>query len=395
MLGACSAHDMVAPQAWTGYIAPGANEEFKIRIRLSEDPPSLERVDILLLFDVTQSMREVIDEMRASAGSILRTIRARNSNSAFAVASFADYQEKMPWRLDRDITESVDEVSRAIARLRLYDGKDFPEAYSRALHEARFIGWRPGARRFIVLLGDAPAHDPNFYGESTGVDPGRDGIAGTNDDLRFAEVARDLAVDRIVVLSHYLPGDDKARKGFEFLAAQTGGGAIPVPDVKQLPAAIVMSLNEQSFAHPQIAVPPEFSDWVSVATGKRSRAGDLREYVYTVRVTVPRRATGGARRFRLSAGYEESIRSVEIGGTKVTLLTGLRYHPFWRWLLVALALLALLAWRRQTLRRSSRLLRSGHFTRLLLRAAGLAVFGFLISLGWRYLEGAETLFPWV
>ena len=99
------------------------------------------------------------------------TIRAGNPNSAFGVASFADYQERMPWRLDRDITEDIDSVATAITRLRLYDGKDFAEAYSRALYEARFVGWRPGARRIIILFGDAPAHDPNFYGQSTGIDP--------------------------------------------------------------------------------------------------------------------------------------------------------------------------------------------------------------------------------
>jgi hypothetical protein len=339
-------------------------------------------------------MREVIDEMRAGAGALVRAMRARNPNGAFGVASFADYQPKMPWRLDRDITDNVDAVIQAIARLRLYDGKDLAEAYSRALHEARFVGWRPGARRFVVLLGDAPARDPNFYGESTGVDPGRDGIPGTDDDLRFAEVVRDLAVDRTVVLSYYyVPGDDRARKGFEFLAAQTGGAAIPVRDVKQLPAAIVAGLSEQSFALPQIVVPPEFTDWVNVATGKRSRRGELREYLYTIRVGVPRRAASGIRRLLLTAGYEEANRRVEIGGTRVTLLTGLRYHPVWRGLLVVVAFLVVLAWRRRLMRGSFRFLHSGHVTRLGLRAAGLAVYVFLIYLGWRYLEGAQTLLP--
>jgi hypothetical protein len=247
-LAACGARDTLTPGQWTGYIPASDSGEFEMRVRLADDPPSLERIDILLLFDVTQSMRAVIDEVRTNAGTIMREIRAGNPNSAFGVASFADYQERMPWRLDRDVTEDLASVSTAIARLRLYDGKDFPEAYSRALHEARFVGWRPGARRFVILFGDAPAHDPNFYGPSTGVDPGRDGIPGNEDDLRFAEVVRDLAVDRVTVLVNYVPGDQLARKGFEFLASQTGGAAIPVADATQVPATIVAGLNEQSFA---------------------------------------------------------------------------------------------------------------------------------------------------
>jgi hypothetical protein len=392
-LTACGARDTLTPGQWTGYIPAAESGEFEMRVRLAEDPPSLERIDILLLFDVTQSMRAVIDEVRTNAGTIMRAIRAGNPNSAFGVASFADYQERLPWRLDRDITEDLDSVSAAITRLRLYDGKDFPEAYSRALHEARFVGWRPGAKRFVILFGDAPAHDPNFYGQSTGVDPGRDGIPGTEDDLRFAEVVRDLAVDRVTVLVNYVPGDQLARKGFEFLATQTGGAAIPVADATQVPTTIVAGLNEQSFARPSVLIPPEFTDWVRVSDGKRGREGDLREYVYSVHVSVPPRATPGIRRFPLVAKYEDTTRSAEIGATRVSILTGWRYHPVWRWLLLAAALLVLLLWLQRTRRRSSRFLHNGQFARLLLRLAGLAAFAFVVYIGWRYLEGAERLLP--
>ena len=366
-LAACGARDTLTPGHWTGYVPAAESGEFEIRVRLAEDPPSLERIDILLLFDITQSMREVIDEVRANAGTIMRTLRASNPNSAFGVASFADYQERMPWRLDRDITEDLDSVSAAITRLRLYDGKDLPEAYSRALHEARFVGWRPAAKRFIVLFGDAPAHDPNFYGQSTGVDPGRDGIPGNEDDLRFAEVVRDLAVDRVTVLVNYVPGDQLARKGFEFLAAQTGGAAIPVSDAKQVSTTIVAGLNEQSFARPTVVIPPEFADWVRVSDGKRTREGDLREYVYSVDVSVPPRATAGIRRFPLVVKYEDATRNVEIGATGVTILTGWQYHPVWRWLLLALVPLVLL-WRLRRARRyGSRFLHNRHFARLVPR----------------------------
>ena len=392
-LAACGARDTLAPEQWSGYIPAADSKGFEIHVRLAQDPPSLERTDILLLFDVTQSMQAVIDEVRSHAGALMRTLHAHNPNSAFGVASFADYQERMPWRLDRDITEDTAEVSAAIARLRVYDGKDFPEAYSRALHEARFVGWRPGARRFIVLLGDAPAHDPNFYGQSTGVDPGRDGIPGTADDLRFAEVVRDLAVDRITVLVNYVPGDQLARKGFEFLAAQTGGAAIPVADPKHVRTTIVAGLSEQSFARPSIAVPPEFADWVRVSDGGRDREGDLREYVYSVHVSVPPRATAGIRRFPLAATYADATRRVEIGTTRVTILTGWQYHPVWRWLLLGVALLAPLAWARRVRHHGSRFLHNQQFARVFLRLLGIALFAFVIYIGWRYLEGAEHLFP--
>lgn len=392
---ACSAKDTLVPQQWTGYIPAGETGEFDVSVHLAEDPPSLERTDILLLFDVTQSMREVIDEMRANAKLIMSTIRARNPNTAFGLGSFADYQERMPWRLDRDITEDIDAVSAAIAGLRLYNGKDFAEAYSRALYEARFVNWRSGARRFVILFGDAPAHDPNFYGRSTGVDPGRDGIPGTVDDLRFAEVVRDVAVDRITVLVNYVPGDDLARKGFEFLAAQTGGAAFPVRDVKQLPATILSSLSEQSFAQPKIVPTAEFSDWVGISDGKRRLNGDQREYSYRIRIKVPPRATDGIRRLGLDVQYQDATHNVEVGRTRVTILTGWRHHPAWRGVLAAAALLALLAWRRGGQRATPRFLHNGRFMLLFAELLELAFFTFVVYLGWRYLDGAERLLPWV
>ena len=293
---------------------PGASRQFEIRVRLAQDPPSLERIDILLLFDVTQSMREVVDEVRANASTIMRTIRAGNPNSAFGVASFADYQEQMPWRLDRDITEDMDSVAAAVTRLRLYDGKDFPEAYRGHYTRPASSAGAPVRGASSPVRG-CTGHDPNFYGQSTGIDPGRDGIPGNEDDLRFAEVVRDLAVDRITVLANYVPGDPLARRGFEFLAAQTGGAAIPVSDARQVSTTIVTGLNEQSFARPSIVIPAEFADWVRVSDGQRTREGDLREYAYSVDVSVPPRATASIRRIPLVVQYADATRSVEIGTT--------------------------------------------------------------------------------
>jgi hypothetical protein len=159
-----------------------------------------------------------------------------------------------------------------------------------------------------------------------------------------------------------------------------------------VPAAIVPGLNEQSFARPTVLVPPEFADWVRASDGRRTRAGELREYVYSVNVTVPPRATPGIRRFPLVVKYEDTTRQVEIGATRVTVLTGWQYHPLWRWLLVALAVLILLWWVRRARRSSSRLLRNGLLGRLLLRLLALALLGSVMYVAWRYLEGAEQLF---
>jgi hypothetical protein len=84
---------------------------------------------------------------------------------------------------------------------------------------------------------------------------------------------------------------------------------------------------------------------------------------------------------------------VEIGTTRVTILTGWQYHPVWRWLLVTLAVLVPIWWLRRSRRRSSRLLRNHQLARLFLRLLGFALFALLIYMGWRHFEGAEQLLP--
>ncbi len=82
-------------------------------------------------------------------------------------------------------------------------GGDEPEAYTRALHESyadNAIAWRSDARRFVVMFGDYVPHDDNINERVASppidpgdvwrahvspyvLDPGRDGVSGTADDL--------------------------------------------------------------------------------------------------------------------------------------------------------------------------------------------------------------------
>jgi len=111
-----------------------------------------------------------------------------------------------------------------------------------------------------------------------------------------------------------------------------------------------------------------------------------------VEITVPANARKGVHRFVLSARYQDPSPSVDIGATQATVLTGLLYHPLWRWLLLLAALL-LLWWRRQTLENTSRFLHNWQFSRALLRLLGLALFAFGVYLVWRHLSGEETILP--
>lgn len=318
-------------------------DDFVLRVDLSNPPVSQEPIDILFLFDTTASMTNVIGACRTGAGEIMMALRSISSNTAFAVASFGDYPPYgYPWRLDQDFTSDTGLIQRALNSLQLVNGGDIPEAYSRALYESQFLLWRRDARRFIILFGDAPAHDPEFYGKNFGIDPGRDGVPGTADDLRLRDVVDQLVAQKITIIPVYdstrwLPnkiffGD--AVKGFSFMAQQTRGIIKPVGSASEIPKAIAAGVREAYRPRPMVVIPETFRSWVSLSELKR-KSSNNRNFAFEVILHPPSGTVSGVHRFPLTAVYGEGVGGTEIGRTDVTIRLGFFYYP-WRRLLFPL-----------------------------------------------------------
>jgi hypothetical protein len=208
-------------------------------------------LDVVFAFDLTGSMTPVLESAKSNSTTLMSQIAGLVPNSAFGVCSFADYLgtygacgyegvfgelDDFPWRLDQDVTTTTTLVSDAINRLALTQGLggDPPEAYARALYETQFLGWRPNARRIVVIFEDELPHDCNldFYGCgmdmgfecSTGVDPGRDGIVGTADDLTWQRVAADLRAAGVAVIAvQSATAIATYQKTWGYMTDQTGG----------------------------------------------------------------------------------------------------------------------------------------------------------------------------
>jgi hypothetical protein len=190
------------PEPIGGVVAPRqreffmrASKHFDVEADLGALAFSKEPIDVLLLFDRTASMSNVIREAQVRAVELVGGIASLYPNAAFAVAGLADYfGGERAWVLYQDVTTDRTAVESGLGQISEASGGDYPEAYARALQEARSIGWRPGGgKKYVILFGDAPAHDPTFYGVDFGVDAGRDGIRGTSDDLRVEPLVADRA----------------------------------------------------------------------------------------------------------------------------------------------------------------------------------------------------------
>lgn len=369
--------------------------EFRVRADLGAVTVNRQALDLVLLFDQTASMGNVIETARANASTILQDIRSRYPNSAFGVAALSDYVPgEVPWTLYQTLTLDLDAATAGLHAIRLTNGVDYPEAYSRALDEMRYLTWRPGARRYVVLLGDAPAKDPTFYGMDLGIDPGRDGVPGTQDDLRFADVVESLAADSIVVLAVYdgtkkKPLRAETRKGFDYLAARTGGVSLPIKQSQEVVEIVQLGLQRVLQPAPRLSVPRAFTDWVTATSFERIDSTS-NVFVSPASVGAPAGTCAGIYRFPLTVVRGGQAGTDTVGHVWITARVGLMHLP-WRVPLLVLFTLLLLGWQvLRTFGPAPLLVRYEQNHPLIGLLARMTLAGLVVGAGvavWRYAPG--------
>lgn len=205
------------------------------------------RADVLFLFDTSGSMSDALAEASREANDVASQLRAEISDVQFAVAEVQEYpglyggsSTDVPWRVAQPVTGDADQLAASIASLSIGGGGDNPESYGRALYEADVdpsVGWRPGARRLVVLLADDVPHDDDLNAGipaelqirttpfNTGVDPGRDAAIGTADDLDWQATLQQLNRDGVQLLYVLYSGRPEYLPYWQIWTGITGGAA--------------------------------------------------------------------------------------------------------------------------------------------------------------------------
>lgn len=202
--------------------------------------------DVMIVFDATGSMNEALGEAESQVSSVIDQINTRYADVHYAVADVRDYaglyghDGDAPWTLLQPMTSDRNAIAGAIGGLVAQGGGDSPEAYGRALYEADHdpaIGYRPGAKRLVVLVADDVPHD-NDLNEGidpsvqiqgspfdTGVDPGPDGVIGTSDDIDWQSELAALKADGLPLYFVLFKGDTSLLPYWQTWAGITGGSA--------------------------------------------------------------------------------------------------------------------------------------------------------------------------
>ncbi len=265
----------------------------------------IRRGDVLIMVDLTGSMSEERSALIENIVELTQRLADRIPDLRMGVASYRDYYEPgtvlegcgyrevygsfddWVYRLHQPLSSDLGMVHESVRNLPLASGGgDLPEAYSRAFWEAvrdPEVGWDIGRRNLIVNFGDSVPHDCSLLDcvggmatVSTGVDPGRDLIVETSDDLPILEIVDELLDFRTAVLHVDSSGGGEVRVGTSILelwecwASRTGGEAVAinadgtVPSHVNLAALVedLLSRQEVRCSVVELAAEPGFEDWI-------------------------------------------------------------------------------------------------------------------------------------
>ena len=185
------------------------------------------KVDLVFAIDTTGSMGPYIDGVKSAARTIASDL-FRKADARIALVDYKDFYacSSDPYAAHVDLPFSTDGAAfdTAIGGLSATGGCDFPESVYSGLMEAIKLPWRDGVTKAVIVMGDAPPHDPE---PTTGF-------------TRASVSAAAIAVDPAAIYSINIGGGGSPY--FEDLATDTGGTAYPASDpstaVEQVTTAI-------------------------------------------------------------------------------------------------------------------------------------------------------------
>jgi|GEM_PF-2465620 len=223
---------------------------------------SLEQgIDIIFAIDTTGSMFDDIAAVKTAATQIVNDLDSRGVDYRVAVMNYEDFpvspfgesgcgdttfHDVLGFSKDRS------SIVSAIQSLTLRCGGDFPEAVlSASMHavDSNSLGtWRKNAKKAIILMGDAPGHDPEpFTGFTTAAV-----IAAAN--ARSASLAPLISQsiiptalaageDPVHIYPILIGFDSSARAQFSQLANGTNGKLFEAPTANDVVEALIEALG--------------------------------------------------------------------------------------------------------------------------------------------------------
>ncbi|HEU5110625.1 MAG TPA: cutinase family protein, partial [Micromonosporaceae bacterium] len=149
------------------YVSSGntGHAAFQLARVLGSTPPVSGTVplDLVFVVDTTSSMASRIATVRSNISALVESIAETSSAYRFAMVDYKDGPEQGdPYRarVDLDFTSQLGAIIEATNALTVSGGGDTPESVYSGVMAALDLPWRPGVRKIVLVLGDAPGKDP-------------------------------------------------------------------------------------------------------------------------------------------------------------------------------------------------------------------------------------------
>ena len=120
-------------------------------------------LDVVFVIDATGSMDWVLEEVRKRVADIADATRSLVPLTRFGVVAYRDRDDPEFVVREQPLTFSLAKLARFLDALRAEGGGSWQEAVDAGLEAAvNHAGWRPGAKRVVLLIGDAPPHEQHM-----------------------------------------------------------------------------------------------------------------------------------------------------------------------------------------------------------------------------------------
>lgn len=197
------------------------------------EPAAAGALDLIFVIDLTESMSDDIANVKETAVEILNTMAAAFPDHRVAILGYRDWEDAVMFE-DYPFSSDQADIVANIEALTVTGGGDWPEAVLEALLRAidctSLGGWRSGVEKHIILMGDAPPHDPIPQGPDAGK---------TTDDVDWAA----KRADPVIIHSIVIRFDEATRVAFERLAAGSGGSTALAERAEDVPGAILGTIG--------------------------------------------------------------------------------------------------------------------------------------------------------
>ena len=253
-----------------------------------------QKADVVIMMDLTGSMRDALFRLQTEAEEVISGIQNIIPEARFGLVSHHDYFGEFsgcgttwnnkigpdnPYSLNVPVTEDTNAFIDKLYQLEIGYGGDPAESYSRVLSELvndQSLQWDETGRKIVIAFLDDLPHDCNVYSligkeKNTGPDPGRDHIAGTEDDLKFVETLENLKAYDIFLFPIFNGTNGDNFEVWNKASQITGGNAYQVhPDGSPLEEGklsdLIKDIVRKHTNHIQNvsinACNPEYENWI-------------------------------------------------------------------------------------------------------------------------------------